>query len=171
MVEPYISTTAYKVNIFMNSEHESENEIDDRTFNTYIEMQKEVSKREFSLYEQVDKYLFTLSSAGLGFSIAFIKGVINLSTSSSNWVLFSSWFCFMIAIVLNLVSYSPAKKALRFQRERIVRYYLGGDTSVLGEINIFSVYVDRLRFFFSFTLYFSLDTNFGIYYIEPKQFY
>jgi hypothetical protein len=52
----------------MNSEHE----IDDRTFNTYIEMQKEVSKREFSLYEQVDKYLFTLSSAGLGFSIAFI---------------------------------------------------------------------------------------------------
>ena len=138
----------------MNSEHESEHEheIDDRTFNTYIEMQKEVSKREFSLYEQVDKYLFTLSSAGLGFSIAFIKGIINLSTSSNNWVLFSSWFCFMTAIVLNLVSYSPAKKALRFQRERIVKYYLLGDTSVLGEKNIFSVRVDRLRFF-SVTLY------------------
>ena len=96
----------------MNSEHESEHEIDDRTFNTYIEMQKEVSKREFSLYEQVDKYLFTLSSAGLGFSIAFIKGIINLSTSSNNWMLFSSWFCFMTAIVLNLVSYSPAKKSV-----------------------------------------------------------
>lgn len=121
--------------------------INERTFNTYIEMQKEVSKREFSLYEQVDKYLFTLSSAGLGFSIAFIKGIINLSTSSSNWVLFGSWFCFMAAIVLNLVSYSPAKKALRFQRERIVKYYLHGDTSVLAEKNIFSVRVDRLRFF------------------------
>ena len=129
----------------MNSEHE--HEIDDRTFNTYIEMQKEVSKRELSLYEQVDKYLFTLSSAGLGFSIAFIKGIINLSTSSSNWILFSSWFCFMAAIVLNLVSYSPAKKASQFQRERIVKYYLLGDTSVLGEENIFSVRVDRLRFF------------------------
>ena len=53
----------------------------------------------------------------------------------------------MAAIVLNLVSYSPAKKALRFQRERIVKYYLLGDTSVLGEKNIFSMRVDRLRFF------------------------
>lgn len=127
----------------MNSEHE--HEIDDRTFNTYIEMQKEVSKRELSLYEQVDKYLFTLSSAGLGFSIAFIKGIINLSISSSNWVLFGSWFCFMAAIVLNLVSYLPAKKALLFQRERIERYYLQGDTTVLGEENIFSVHVERFR--------------------------
>ncbi len=138
----------------MNSEHESENkyEIDDRTFNTYIEMQKEVSKRELSLYEQVDKYLFTLSSAGLGFSIAFIKGIINLSTSSSNWILFGSWFCFMSAIVLNLVSYSPARKALIFQRERIVKYYLLGNTKVLGEKNIFSVRVDRLRFFQSYSI-------------------
>ena len=133
----------------MNSEYESkhQHEIDDRTFNTYIEMQKEVSKRELSLYEQVDKYLFTLSSAGLGFSIAFIKGIINLSTSSSNWILFGSWFCFMSAIVLNLISYSPARKALRFQRDRIVKYYLYGDTDVLGEKNIYSVRVDRLRFF------------------------
>ncbi len=77
-----------------------------------------------------------------------LKVLSILSASSSNWVLFGSWFCFMTAIILNLISYSPAKKALQFQRKRIEKYYLLGDTDALGEKKkLSSLCVDRLRFF------------------------
>jgi hypothetical protein len=122
------------------------NNIDDRNFNTYIEMQKEISRRELSLYEQIDKYLFTLSSAGIGVSIAFIKDIVDLPNSSYIGMLYTSWGFFVLTIAINMVSYIPSLKALKKRRRHAERYYLQNDTSVFDEKNPQETLLTYLRY-------------------------
>ena len=74
--------------------------------------------------DSYDQSLLTLSSGGLGLSIAFIKDIAGLQNAVWLWLLYSSWAAFAVCILTTLISFQIAIKT---QEELLVncgKYYL-----------------------------------------------
>lgn len=62
---------------------------------------------------QFDKQIVYLSGGGLVFSIGFVKDIIGLDkTPISKELLFATWICFAISLIVNLFSYITARKTI-----------------------------------------------------------
>ena len=105
----------------MNEENQNN---DDFFYNIYLDVDKEISKRELSNAENRDKSILQLSSAGLGLSIIFVKDIVDLKNIQYLNLLTFSWISFVVAIAATLLSYLFAQSASRKQRELNYRYYI-----------------------------------------------
>ncbi len=135
----------------MDEERQNSDENQEKLYEQYIKQDEELSKRDLSNVENLDKAILSLSSAGLGLSLVFIRNVVKLAEASHVWLLHLSWLMFVLAIISTLSSYLFGQRALDKQREFNEKYYLEGDedagqqksfasraTGVLSYVSVFA---------------------------------
>ena len=134
-----------------NPHDDSDADDPEKLYELYVKEEEDLSKRDLSNVENLDKAILSLSSAGLGLSLVFIKNVVELSKANHVWVLNGSWLMFVLAIRSTLLSYLFGQRALNKLREFIERYYFDGDedagqktslasriTRVLSHVSVFA---------------------------------
>src|SRR5690606_33755377 len=85
--------------------------------------------------ENFDRAILTLSTASLGFSVAFLRG---LEPICCRTVLVLSWGFLVIAILTTVVSLKVSQKTISLNLEFIERYYLQWDESAYQQANRWS---------------------------------
>jgi hypothetical protein len=71
----------------------------------FDELKAKLNKRELSNAENFDKSVLTYSSAGLAFSLAFLKDFLPIAKAVWGWLLYCSWGLFTLAIIITIISY------------------------------------------------------------------
>jgi hypothetical protein len=89
----------------------------------YDSFREEVSKRQLSNAENFDKSILTYSSAGLAFSLGFLKDYVAVGRAAQLWMLYGSWALFSLAILLVVASYPLSQQVLDIQLARAHEYY------------------------------------------------
>ena len=136
----------------MDEEHQNPDDNQEKHFELYVKEEEDLSKRELSNVENLDKAILSLSSAGLGLSLVFIRNVVDLAKASHLWILYISWGMFILAIISTLSSYLFGQCALNKQRDFNERYYLEGDedagqqTSLASKITYWLSYVSVITY-------------------------
>ncbi|HLP96844.1 MAG TPA: hypothetical protein VK149_00215 [Sideroxyarcus sp.] len=97
----------------------------------YAKTRDDLLKRQLSNSENADRAVLTVSAAALGFSLAFIKDVVPLSSAMYSILLYLSWLCFVLAIVITVASFFTSQHAIHSQLELAERYYLKHDEDAL----------------------------------------
>ena len=126
-------STNFQIGNIMEEERQNPDEdldqlYDNKLYELYVKDEEELSKRELSNVENLDKAILSLSSAGLGLSLVFIRNVVELTEASHLWLLHLSWGMFILAIISTLSSYLFGQSALNKQRDFNEKYYfLEGD--------------------------------------------
>lgn len=95
----------------------------------------ELTKSRLSNAENYDKALLTYSTAGLGFSLAFLKDFIPIGLSTAPWLLYLSWAFFVACILSTMCSYVVSQFGIKKQLNLAERYYLHQDDTALEEKN------------------------------------
>lgn len=88
----------------------------------YHQSREELLRRQLSNSQILDKSILSLSSAGLGLSVAFIKNVVSLTQATSLWLLHLSWLMFTLAIICTLISFLTSQKSIKKELNRIYQY-------------------------------------------------
>lgn len=101
----------------------SESQSDDRRRELYDEHRRQTWQDIQSSTDSFDKNLLAVSSAALGFSLAFIKDFAPFATASWRPVLYVSWICFATCIVTTIFSFRLSVAALNKQLEYLHEYY------------------------------------------------
>ena len=86
----------------------------------------ELSRRQLSNSENLGRAILSLSIAGLGFSLAFIKDVVSPDTVVNVYLLHCSWWAFAVAIATTLLAYHTSQSGLKKQFAQI-RNELAGE--------------------------------------------
>lgn len=111
-------------------------------FNT---LKAEIFKRQLSNAESFDKAILAYSSAGLGFSLAFLKDFLPINKAAYGWLLYGSWALFSLAIILTILSYIISQQGQKRQLNRAERYYIGHDETAWEEKNVFDPLTDFIN--------------------------
>ena len=111
----------------------------------FAEQKTELLKRQLLNSDNFDKAVLAYSTAGLGFSLAFLKDFLPIAKALANWLLYSSWALFVLSIVLTIVSFIASQRGIVKQLNLSERYYLKKDESALTERNLFSEITDCLN--------------------------
>lgn len=111
----------------------------------FSELKAEIFKRQLSNAENFDKSVLTYSSAGLGFSLAFLKDFLPITKAQYGWLLYSSWGLFTLAIIVTIFSYVISQRGLTKQLNRAERYYLKCEEKAWKEINVFDPLTEILN--------------------------
>lgn len=135
-----------------NSHDDSDYDNSEELYKLYVKEEEDLSKRDLSNVENLDKAILSLSSAGLGLSLVFIRNVVKLAEADHVWVLHVSWLMFVFAITSTLLSYLFGQRALNKQREFNEKYYLEGDEDA-GQKVTFSSRVTRVLSYVSVFTY------------------
>ena len=85
----------------------------------------ELSRRQLSNSENLGRAILSLSIAGLGFSLAFIKDVVSPDVVTNLYFLHGSWWAFAVAIAVTLVSYHTSQCGLKKQFTQIRKELAG----------------------------------------------
>lgn len=131
----------------MDEERQNPDDDSEKLYEMYLKEEEDISKRDLSNVENLDKAILSLSSAGLGLSLVFIKNVVKLTEATHVWILHISWLMFVLAITSTLLSYLFGQRALNRQREFNEKYFLEGDeeaglqTSFASRVTRFLSYV------------------------------
>ncbi|MDE0427459.1 MAG: hypothetical protein OXN25_21605 [Candidatus Poribacteria bacterium] len=135
-----------------NPYDDSDSDDAEKLYELYVREEEDLSKRDLSNVENLDKAILSLSSAGLGLSLVFIKNVVELSRANYVWVLHLSWLMFVLAITSTLLSYLFGQRALDRQREFNEKYFLEGDEDA-GQQKSFSSWMTRFLSYVSVFTY------------------
>lgn len=135
-----------------NSHDDSDYDNSEELYKLYVKEEEDLSKRDLSNVENLDKAILSLSSAGLGLSLVFIRNVVKLAEADHVWVLHVSWLMFVFAITSTLLSYLFGQRALNKQREFNEKYYLEGDEDA-GQKVTFSSRITRVLSYVSVFTY------------------
>src|SRR5260370_31644952 len=84
----------------------------------------ELNSARQSNIDELDKAILTLSSGGLGLSLAFLKDIVPLTQTSLLPLLYCSWGLFIVAIVFTVVSFGTHRRALDVQLSIADEYFL-----------------------------------------------
>ena len=136
----------------MDEERQNSDDDLEKLYEQYIKQEEELSKRDLSNVENLDKAILSLSSAGLGLSLVFIRNVVKLAEASHVWLLHLSWLMFVLAITSTLLSYLFGQSALDKQREFNEKYYLEGNEDA-GQQKSFASRVTRVLSYVSVITY------------------
>jgi hypothetical protein len=105
----------------------------------------ELLKRQLSNAENFDKAILTYSSAGLAFSLGFLKDFVPIDHAIAPYFLFISWASFVIAILLTIFSYCVSQAAIDKQLEIAEDYYLKNNQRAYNTKNRFAIFTDRIN--------------------------
>lgn len=111
----------------------------------YVDYLQEINKRELSGSENYDKAVLTLSSAGLGLSVALLKDVVQLDKALYLGVLYCSWLMFVLAIASTTLSFIVSAKALSYQKILAERFYLKEEEEAFSAPNRYDIWTYRLN--------------------------
>ena len=100
------------------------------------ELRDELFRCQLSNSQILDKSILSLSSAGLGFSLVFIKNVVSPDKVSHLWLLYCSWGVFILAIVCTLVSFLTSQCGIKKQLDINKEYYLEDNEKALDQTNL-----------------------------------
>jgi len=109
----------------------------------YAEYRKELLAAQRSNSESLDKAVLSLSTAFLGFSLAFIRYIIPVEASTCLFLLKFSWALFCVAITSTLVSFLTSQIGIIKQLKYAEKSYLENNkafnnkTTRLAGITIF----------------------------------
>src|SRR5258708_35443126 len=78
---------------------------DARRLALYDEHRRQTWQDIQSSTDNFDKNLLAVSSAALGFSLAFIKDFAHLPTAAWRPLLYTSWLCFAACILITMFSF------------------------------------------------------------------
>lgn len=101
----------------------------------YDAFRTEFWRRELSNAENFDKAILAYATAGLGFSLAFIKDVVEIGEAHLPYLLFVSWALFALAIVSTIVSFALSQHGIHRQMALARAYYLEGDEEAFSRSN------------------------------------
>lgn len=105
----------------------------------------ETHKRELTSTDNFDKSVLTLSSAGLGLSLSFLKDFSDQHVVWP-WVLYGSWILFVLATLSTMLSFLFSCKALEKGRQNAHRAYLEGDQDAFEGKNPWNDWTIRLNY-------------------------
>ncbi|MCA8047515.1 hypothetical protein [Burkholderia arboris] len=111
---------------------EQEKEFEERK-RLYERHRDDLSKRQISNAENLDKSILTYSGTGLALSLGFLKDFIPIAKAEIAWALYASWVFFTLAMVLVVISYVVSLKVIGLQLDRAERYYLSSNEDALTE--------------------------------------
>lgn len=111
----------------------------------FYDLKAELYKRQLSNAENFDKSVLTYSSAGLGFSLAFLKDFLPIASAKWGWLLYGSWALFTLAIVITIISYITSQCGINTQLSIAERYYLRQEEKAINEKNFFASLTDLLN--------------------------
>jgi hypothetical protein len=106
----------------------------------------ELVKKQISNSENFDRSILTLSTSGLGISLAFIKDFVPLATAEVKTCLMLSWVLFAVAIISTMGSFLTSQKAITTQIDYSHKYYLERKDEYLALANPYSAATSRLNF-------------------------
>jgi hypothetical protein len=104
----------------------------------------EVNRRELASADNFDKSILTLSSAGLGLSLSFLKDIGGVAVVLP-WALYLSWVMFVLATVSTMSSFLVSARAMEHHKGLARRAYLEGDHGAFGEENKWDRWTRRLN--------------------------
>ncbi len=105
-----------------NTEHQESRK--SKLYEMYLRMEKDISDREMMNSVNRDRTLITISIAGLGLSVAFVKNIPSGSNISSPGIIYVVWVLFGLCIISVLLSYIFALTALERYRQINREYYI-----------------------------------------------
>lgn len=111
----------------------------------YAKTRDDLLKRQLSNSENADRAVLTVSAAALGFSLAFIKDIVPLGTATYTALLYWSWICFVLAIIITLASFFTSQYAINAQLVLAERYYLLNEEDALKARPRLATITDRLN--------------------------
>jgi hypothetical protein len=112
----------------------------------FSDLKAELNKRELSNAENFDKSVLTYSSAGLAFSLAFLKDFLPITKAACGWLLYSSWGLFTLSIIITIISYITSQLGIKRQLAKAKRYYLDKEEKAFYERNIFEPLTEWLNY-------------------------
>ena len=115
---------------------DEERQRDEERRKLYNQSRNELLRRQLSNSQILDKSILSLSSAGLGFSVAFIKNVVSLTPATSLWLLHLSWLMFILAIICTLISFLTSQESIKKELKRIYEYYLRKKEKAINQRNL-----------------------------------
>lgn len=101
----------------------------------FFETKSDLLNRQLSNSQIFDKSILSLSTAFLGFSLAFIKDVTSSNETNHLWLLFLSWMSFGLAIVSTILSFISSQSGIEKQMVYAKKYYLDGQDEYLDKRN------------------------------------
>jgi len=107
-----------------DQEQSSEHEL---RLKLYGETRADLLKRQLSNSENADRAILSVSTAALGFSLAFLKDIVSLQDAEFPLLPYLSWVLFMLSIVVTLLSFFTSQKAIDEQLGLAHRYYIDRD--------------------------------------------
>ena len=111
----------------------------------YAEARADLLKRQLSNSENADRAILSVSTAALGFSLAFLKDIVSLQDAALGFLPYLSWALFVLSIVVTLASFFTSQKAIDDQLQLAHRYYLEHDEASASVRPSFAVLTDRLN--------------------------
>ena len=124
-------------------------------------LKAELLKRQLSNSENLDRAILMLSSAGLGFSIVFVKDPFPLSEAAWTFLLYPSWGLFGFAILSTLVSFFVSQQGIKKQLKMNTEYYLEGKEEVQYQKNRWAEATECLSYVYASTYIIAIILLFG----------
>ena len=109
-------------------------------------LRDDLFKRQLSNSENLDRAILMLSSAGLGLSLVFVKGLVPLTKADYMCLLYFSWFLFGSAILSTLVSFFVSQQGIKKQLEMNKQYYLERKEEVVNQKNLWASVTEYLSY-------------------------
>lgn len=97
----------------------------------YAEARADLLKRQLSNSENADRAILSVSTAALGFSLAFLKDIIRLNDAEYSFLLYLSWALFVFSVIVTLLSFFTSQKAIDEQLEIAHKYYIESDSDAI----------------------------------------
>ncbi len=111
----------------------------------YEILRDHILKAQLSNSENYDKHLLSLSTAFLGASLTFTDKIVPLKGAWYIWQLYSSWFCFIFAVLSTLISFLVSQKAYDVLLDYSEKYYLEFKEEFRTKKNKWSQWTSRLN--------------------------
>jgi len=107
-------------------------------FGEFKEHRERVWEDRQASADAFDKALLTFSSGALGLSLAFVKDIVPLAHAVHLKFLYASWACYLLCIVITIISFRLSIKAMDKQLVFLEEYYLKGKEAFLNPKNVWS---------------------------------
>lgn len=101
-----------------------------------MDARTDLLKRQLSNSENYDKSIITLSTAFLGFSIAYLKDLIPSENVQCYWLIILSWYLLFGAIILTIASFVISNKAIEIELKKVEDYYLNKNDNEYYKSNL-----------------------------------
>jgi len=111
----------------------------------YADTRADLLKRQLSNSENADRAILSVSTAALGFSLAFLKDIVSLQGAMLSYLPYVSWALFVLAIVVTLLSFFTSQKAIDEQLGVAHRYYIDRDDAAATQRSKYAGATDTLN--------------------------